>query len=73
MPPLSSREFRLSCRTSLSVMDRLRRHESVEAVASSIEDLGRGLLLVMLEGLVRRRIKSGRLCHAEGGIVGRGL
>lgn len=36
-------------------------------------DFWRGLLLVMFEGLVRRRMKSGRLFHAEGGIVDRGF
>lgn len=57
----------------MSVIDLLRKRESVEAVRSSIVDFWRGLLLVILDGLVRRRMKSGRLFHAEGGIGVRGF
>lgn len=65
-PPLSWDEFRLS----LSEVERLRRLERIDAVWSSIEDLGRGLLLVIFEGVVCRRKKFGRrLFHADGGIA----
>lgn len=71
--PRSSKDFLFSFRTSLSVKDLLRKRDTVEAVWSSMVDFGRGPLLVIFEGLVRRLIKSGRLFHAEGGIVVRGF
>lgn len=71
--PRSSKDHRFSAPGSLSVTERLRNLDNVDAVRSSMAVLGRGAFLEILDGLGRRRKKSGRLLQAEGGMLGRDL